>query len=111
MAKAKVFVTHPLYPEAQQVLQASCECEFWSKPERPPREELLRRLKDKEAMVCLLTEKITDEVLRAALKLRILANLAFGYDNIQLLPCSKRGVGAYNTPCVLEQTPTAFTWA
>src|SRR5258708_25252257 len=109
MAKAKVFVTHPLYPEAQQVLQASCECEFWSKPERP-REELLRRLKDKEALVCLLTEKISDEVLRAAPKLRIVANVAVGYDNIDLPACTKRGVVATNTPGVLDETTADFAW-
>src|SRR5258708_27518682 len=111
MAKAKVFVTHPLYPEAQQVLQASCECEFWSKPERPPREELLRRLKDKEALVCLLTEKIGDEVLRAAPKLRIVANVAVGYDNIELPACTKRGVVVTNTPGVLDETTADFAWA
>src|SRR6266478_5226803 len=110
MAKAKVFVTHPLYPEAQQVLQASCECEFWSKPERPPREELLRRLKDKEALVCLLTEKIADEVLRAAPKLRIVANVAVGYDNIDLPACTKRGVVVTNTPGVLDETTADFAW-
>jgi glyoxylate reductase len=111
MAKAKVFVTHPLYPEAQQVLQASCECEFWSKLERPPREELLRRLKDKEALVCLLTEKIGDEVLRAAAKLRIVANVAVGYDNIDLPACTKRGVVVTNTPGVLDETTADFAWA
>src|SRR5882762_9215140 len=111
MAKAKVFVTHPLYPEAQQVLQASCECEFWSKPERPPREELLRRLKDKEALVCLLTEKIADDVLRAAPKLRIVANVAVGYDNIDLPACTKRGVVVTNTPGVLDETTADFAFA
>src|SRR5260221_6729919 len=111
MPKVKVFVTHPLYPEAQQVLQASCECEFWSKPERPPREELLRRLKDKEALVCLLTEKIGDEVLRAAPKLRIVANVAVGYDNIELPACTKRGVVVTNTPGVLDETTADFAWA
>ncbi len=111
MPKAKVFVTHPLYPEAQQLLQASCECEFWSKPERPPREELLRRLKDKEALVCLLTEKIGDEVLRSAPKLRIVANVAVGYDNIELPACTKRGVVVTNTPGVLDETTADFAWA
>src|SRR5260221_12751050 len=111
MPKVKVFVTHPLYPEAQQVLQASCECEFWSKPERPPREELLRRLKDKEALVCLLTEQIADEVVRAAPKLRIVANVAVGYDNIDLPACTKRGVVVTNTPGVLDETTADFAWA
>ena len=111
MPKARIFVTHPLYPEAQKLLQASCDCEFWTKPERPPREEFLRRIKDKEGIVCLLTEKIGDEVLRAAPKLRIVSNVAVGYDNIDLPACTKRGVVVTNTPGVLDETTADFAWA
>jgi len=111
MPKARIFVTHPLYPEAQKLLQASCDCEFWTKPERPPREEFLRRIRDKEGIVCLLTEKIGDELLRAAPKLRIVSNVAVGYDNIDLPACTKRGVVVTNTPGVLDETTADFAWA
>lgn len=111
MPKAKVFVTHPLYPEAQQLLQSACDCEFWSKQERPSREELFRRIQDKEGLVCLLTEKVGEELLRAAPKLRIVANVAVGYDNIDLPACTRRGVVATNTPGVLDETTADFTWA
>jgi len=111
MPKAKVFVTHPLYPQAQELLQAHCDCEFWNKPERPTREEFLGRLKDKEGLVCLLTERVADDVLRAAPKLRIVANVAVGYDNIDLPACTKRGVVVTNTPGVLDETTADFAWA
>ena len=111
MAKAKVFITHPLYPDAQNLLQSCCECEFWGKQERPSREEFVSRLKDKEGLVCLLTERINDDVLRAAPKLRIVANVAVGYDNIDLPACSKRGVVATNTPGVLDETTADFAFA
>jgi glyoxylate reductase len=111
MPKARIFVTHPLYPEAQKLLQASCDCEFWTKPGRPPREEFLGRIKDKDGIVCLLTEKIGDEVLRAAPKLRIVSNVAVGYDNIDLPACTKRGVVVTNTPGVLDETTADFAWA
>src|SRR5215469_7766818 len=110
MPKAKVFVTHPLYPEAQKLLQAHCDCEFWSKPERPTGGELLGRLKDKEGLVCLLTERVADDLLRAAPKLRIVANVAVGYDNIDLPACTKRGVVVTNTPGVLDETTADFAW-
>ena len=110
MPKAKVFITHPLYPEAQKLLQAHCDCEFWSKPERPARGELLGRLKDKEGLVCLLTERVADDLLRAAPKLRIVANVAVGYDNIDLPACTKRGVVVTNTPGVLDETTADFAW-
>jgi glyoxylate reductase len=111
MPKAKVFITHPLYPDARNLLQGCCDCEFWSKPERPPREELLGRLKDKEGLVCLLTERVGDDLLRAAPKLRIVANVAVGYDNVDLPVCTKRGVVVTNTPGVLDETTADFAWA
>ncbi len=87
-----------------------CEVEFWTKPERPPREELLRRVKDKDGLVCLLTEKVNEELLQAAPKLRIAANVAVGCDNIDVAACTKRGVAATNTPGVLDETTADFAW-
>lgn len=111
MPKAKVFITHPLYPDARSLLQGCCECEFWSKQQRPQREEFLGRLKDKDGLVCLLTERVGDDVLRAAPKLRIVANVAVGYDNVDLPACTKRGVVVTNTPGVLDETTADFAWA
>ena len=84
--------------------------EYWEKSERPPREEVLRRAKDKEGLICLLTEKVDDELLQAAPKLRIAANVAVGYDNIDVPACTKRGVVATNTPGVLDETTADFAW-
>src|SRR2546427_4460490 len=110
MAKPKVFATHPLFGAASQILQEGCDVEYWAKPERPPREEVLRRVKDKEGLICLLTEKINDELLRAAPKLRVAANVAVGFDNIDVAACTKRGVVATNTPGVLDETTADFAW-
>jgi glyoxylate reductase len=111
MAKPRVFATHQLFPEARTILDAACDVEYWGNPERPPREEVLRRVKDKEGVVCLLTEKINEEFLRAAPKLRIVSNVAVGYDNIDVEACTKRGVVATNTPGVLDETTADFAWA
>jgi glyoxylate reductase len=110
MSKAKVLATHPLFEEARQILQEFCDIEYWSKPERPSREDFLRRVKDKEGLVCLLTEKINDDMLRAAPKLRLVANVAVGYDNIDIPACTRRGVAATNTPGVLDETTADFAW-
>jgi glyoxylate reductase len=110
MAKPKVFATHQLFDEARQILDAACDVEYWTNDERPPREEVLRRVKDKEGLVCLLTEKVNDELLRVASKLRIAANVAVGYDNIDVDTCTKRGVVATNTPGVLDETTADFAW-
>ena len=110
MAKPKVFATHSLFEAARQILQASCDLEYWAKPQRPPRADLLRRVKDKQGLVCLLTEKINDELLQAAPKLQIAANVAVGFDNIDVAACTKRGVVATNTPGVLDETTADFAW-
>src|SRR6266576_1304237 len=58
MPKPKVFATHGLFDAARQILQKSCEVQYWTKPERPPREEVLQQVKEKEGLICLLTEKV-----------------------------------------------------
>jgi glyoxylate reductase len=110
MAKPKVYATHGLFESARQILQESCEVEYWAKPGRPPREEVLRQVREKEGLVCLLTEKVNEEFLRAAPKLRIVANVAVGFDNIDVPACTKRGVVATNTPGVLDETTADFAW-
>jgi glyoxylate reductase len=67
-------------------------------------------VKDKEGLVCLLTERVNAELLSAAPKLKIAANVAVGYDNIDVAACTKRGVAATNTPGVLDETTADFAW-
>jgi len=110
MPKPKVYCTHALFDEARKILDANCDIQYWAETERPPRDEVLRRVKDREGLICLLTEKINDELLRAAPKLRIVANVAVGFDNIDVDACTKRGVVATNTPGVLDETTADFAW-
>jgi glyoxylate reductase len=108
--KPKIFATHRLFDPARTILQENCDAEYWEKQERPPREEVLRRVKDKEGLICLLTEKVNDELLQAATKLKIAANVAVGFDNIDVAACTRRGVIATNTPGVLDETTADFAW-
>ncbi len=110
MSKPKVFSTHSLFEGPRRLLDERFEVDYWDRPERPPRAELLRRVADKEALVCLLTEKINEELLAAAPKLRIAANVAVGFDNIDVAACTRRKVVASNTPGVLDETTADFAW-
>jgi len=110
MARPKVLATRPLFPPAQDILNGSCEVDYWTQPESISKEELFRRIGDKEGLVCLLNEKVNQELLAAAPKLRIAANVAVGYDNINVADCTKRGVAATNTPGVLDETTADFAW-
>jgi len=110
MPKPKVFATHGLFDVARQILQKSCDVQYWTKPGRPPREEVLQQVKEKEGLICLLTEKVNGDLLREAPNLRIAANVAVGFDNIDVAACTKRGVAATNTPGVLDETTADFAW-
>jgi len=110
MPKPRVYCSHELFEEARKTLEATCDVEYWAEAERPAREEVLWHLKDKEGLVCLLTEKVDEGLLRAAPKLRIAANVAVGFDNIDVAACTKRGVVATNTPGVLDETTADFAW-
>jgi glyoxylate reductase len=110
MIRPKVLATRPLFESARQILNAFCDVDYWSAPERISREELLRRVADKHALVCLLTERVDDALLAAAPALRIAANVAVGFDNIDVPACTRRSVAATNTPGVLDETTADFAW-
>jgi glyoxylate reductase len=111
LSKPKVLATRPLFPAARAILDEQFEVEYWTQAERIPRGELLARMADKEALVCLLTEKVDDELLAKAPKLRIAATVSVGYDNIDVPACTKRKVIATHTPGVLDDTTADFAWA
>src|ERR1700738_5288215 len=110
MPRPKVLATRPLFEEARRILQEKCQVEYWPDPERIPREQLIARVQDKQGLVCLLTERIDEALLRVTLQLRIVANVAVGFDNIDVPACTKRGVAATNTPGVLDETTADFAW-
>jgi glyoxylate reductase len=111
MPRPKILATRPLFDAARQILQEKCEVEYWPQEERISREELFRRVKDKQGLVCLLTDRVDDELLRGATKLRIVSNVAVGFDNVDIPACTKRGVAVTNTPGVLDESTADFAWA
>ena len=99
---SRVVVTGRVPDAAIEKLRAAHEVEMWPDPEPIGREELLRRVAGADAVVSLLTERIDAELLDAAgPQLKVVANVAVGYDNIDVPACTERGVVATNTPGVL----------
>jgi glyoxylate reductase len=112
VSKPKLFSTHVLFEEPRQNLAEHFDVEYWTGEERPPRAEVLKRVSGKDALICLLTEKIDRELLDAAgPNLRIVANVAVGFDNIDVPACTERKVAVTNTPGVLDETTADFAWA
>jgi glyoxylate reductase len=110
VSKPAILSTRPLFPAARTILDQHFDVDYWKPSERIPREDLLKRVADKEGLVCLLTEKVDDELLTGAPKLRIASTVSVGYDNIDVAACTKHKVVATNTPGVLDDTTADFAW-
>ncbi len=111
MDKPALLATHPLFPGPRRRLEEKFDVAYWTEPDRPPRAELLRRVAARDALICLLTDKIDEELLAAAPRLRAVANVAVGYDNVDLDACTRRHIAVSNTPGVLDETTADFAWA
>ena len=110
MARPKLLVTHPLFEAPRKLLAEPFDVEYWTEPGRPSRAEFLRRAADKDGLISLITEKIDAKLLASAPQLRMVANVAVGFDNVDLDACTRRGVAVSNTPGVLDETTADLTW-
>jgi glyoxylate reductase len=107
-----VYVSRPLPdPGTEPLRAAGLEVEQNDEQRPPTREELVAGLRGKQALLCLLTERIDAELLDTAPELRIVANLAVGYDNVDVAAAEARGVVVTNTPDVLTEATAELTWA
>lgn len=107
----RTLITRRLPSSVIAKLEAASEVDLYIGSGAIAREELLARVKDVDAIVCLLTDRIDDAVLVAAgPRLRVVANVAVGYNNIDVAACRERGVVVTNTPDVLTNACADFTW-
>ncbi|MEM0058376.1 MAG: glyoxylate reductase [Candidatus Bathyarchaeia archaeon] len=111
MAKPKVYVTRELPERGMKLILQHFDAEVWPEYGPPPKEEIIRKIRDVDALVTLLSDRIDAEVFDAAPKLKIVAQMAVGYDNIDVAEATKRGIYVTNTPGVLTETTADFAWA
>ena len=109
MIKPKVLVTRRLLPEALAFLEEHAQVDGGRGA--ISREELKEKIRDKAGILCLLVDRIDREIIEAAPRLRIIANCAVGYDNIDLAAARQRGILVTNTPGVLTEATADLTWA
>ena len=109
--KPKVLVTREVFDETLDYLGGHCEVESNQQDVPLDPETLAQRLADKDGVVCCLTDAIDAKLLVRCPQLKVAANIAVGYNNIDLAACTARGVMATNTPEVLTDTTAdlAFT--
>ncbi|MBM7635004.1 2-hydroxyacid dehydrogenase [Geomicrobium sediminis] len=108
----KIYVTRKLPGVIMDRLHENFDVNYWDDEDEPvPRDVLLREMKECEGLFCMLTETIDEELLDAAPKLKIVANLAVGYNNIDIEAAKNRNVIVTNTPGVLSETTADLTFA
>ncbi|OGL03634.1 MAG: D-glycerate dehydrogenase [Candidatus Rokubacteria bacterium RIFCSPLOWO2_02_FULL_68_19] len=106
----RILITRSLPPEAMSLARARAAVDLHPGPHSLPRADLIARLKDKAGLVCLITDAIDAEVLSGAPGLKVVANVAVGYNNIDVAAATARGIVVTNTPEVLTETTADFTW-
>ena len=107
-----VLVTRVIPEAGLALIRESCAMDLWDDPLPPPRADLLERVSGKAGILTLLTDRVDDELLDAAgPQLRVVSNLAVGYDNIEVAACLRRGVAVGNTPGVLTETSADLAFA
>jgi len=109
--KSRVLISQKIFDEVVAMVRQHFEVD-WNQSETPLSPSvLIQRLRDKMGAIILLTDRIDEEVLSKCSELKIVSNVAVGYNNIDVEACTRRGVMVTNTPGVLDDTTADLTWA
>jgi glyoxylate reductase len=111
MPKPKVYVTRELPERGLKIIKERFDAEVWPEYAPPPKKVIIEKARKVDALATLLSDKINAEVFDAAPKLKIVAQMAVGFDNIDIPEATKRGIYVTNTPEVLTDTTADFAWA
>src|SRR5687767_1078810 len=109
--KPKVQVTREVFDETLAFLAQHCDVESNQVDIAYSPDVLARKLADKDGVMCALTDRIDAGLLERCPRLKAVANIAVGYNNIDLAACTARSVMATNTPGVLDDSTADLAWA
>ncbi|HEY4552977.1 MAG TPA: D-glycerate dehydrogenase [Bacillaceae bacterium] len=110
--KKKIFISRKLPKIIVEQLSAEFEIDMWEKEDAAiPRDVLVSRIKNADGLYCMITETIDREVIASAPNLKIISNMAVGYNNIDVEAATEKGITVTNTPGVLTETTADLTFA
>lgn len=109
--KPIVYVTRRIPDQGLSLILEQCQAEVWPEETPPPREVLLEKVRQCEGLLSLLTDKIDAALMDNAPHLRVISNMAVGFDNIDVAAATERGILVGNTPEVLTDTTADFAFA
>ena len=110
MSKPKILLTRVLPPKAMEYLEAHVDFEMLD-PENITKETLVQGVKGKDGLLCLLTETIDADIMDANPGLKVIANVAVGFNNIDVTAASQHRIPVTNTPGVLTETSADLAFA
>ena len=109
MSQPKVFITRRL-PTDLEPLQQFASVEVWAERQPPPYQVLLEKVKTIDGLLCLLTDRIDPQLLEAGTSLKVISQMAVGYDNIDVSAATERHIPVGHTPGVLTDATADFAW-
>ena len=107
----KIFVTRKIPEPGLELLRKEFDVEVNPYDRVLSKEEIIKGLQGKDGLLCLLTDPIDENVINSEPKLKMIANYAVGYDNVDIGAATERGIPVSNTPGVLTDTTAEMTWA
>ncbi len=108
--KPRILVTREVFDETLEYLGEHCRIDSNQQDVPLDPGELVRRLADKDGVMCCLLDRVDATLLAGSPQLKVVANIAVGYNNIDLAACTARGVMATNTPGVLDDSTADLAW-
>ena len=109
--KPRILVTREVFDETLDYLAQHCEVDSNQQDSPLSPDALAQRLAGRDGVMCCLTDRIDAMLLDACPQLKAVANIAVGYNNIDLAACTARGIMATNTPGVLDDSTADLAWA
>lgn len=108
----RVFVTQRIFPEGLEILEkAGLDVDLNDENNPLPKAKVIERAQKADGLICLLTDTIDSDVISAASNLKAVANVAVGYNNIDVVAANKHQVLVTNTPDVLDDTTADLAFA
>ena len=111
MLQPKVFVTRHILDAGLELLRQNAGVEVWPHQAPPPYELLREKVERVDGLLCLLSDRIDRPLIEAAPSLKVISQMAVGYDNIDILAATARSIPVGHTPGILTDATADFTWA
>lgn len=109
--RARVFVTRAIPPDGIAMMRKHAIVEVWPRHTPPPYRELVRRARDVDALLTMVTDRINAALIASATRLRVISNLAVGVDNIDIAAATRAGIAVGHTPGVLTEATADLAFA